>query len=214
MAFLGFLKKKKESNEPAADIEQDLNMPAMPGEGASDIYSDLPSFPEKAESDELLPPIQPGAAEEPFSGPAKKLEIPPAPEAAPSFEDEPSLKEGFTMPPPPEPAEKPKFSLDQTAGPVEDAVPKEEKRYIPQPLFEGDLEIVPDKLPFLKAHELRQVLTDLNALQASVRQSQDVTSMKHIEQLEDAAYEKWYRAVEGLQRRLMIADKLLSKTQG
>ena len=209
MGLFDFGKKKKAQETPGLGGEGD--MPPMPESNAKDVFSDLPTFPEK-HGGTLMPPAHPddvNAHDIPKNPPLpKKEEMPIPPQITNPVEKHemaPMMHEHHISPP--------KMPKDDHLAPpkLDHSIPDVPHSFYHNDHFEPQREF-PDSLPFVKAYELRDILKAMIDLQNSVRRTQNHAAMKPINETESEVYQRWHRSLENLQRKLMLSDKLFEKT--
>jgi hypothetical protein len=218
MGLFSFLSKKK---EPAIEpVSPDMGVPMPTSNENPDIYADLPAFSEKSAGEELLPPLKPILHDASFAGikeenpiPAPSNEDLPTPPDFNGFGEEEDLSPSgpYTIPSIQEEtpaeaiqeAEVPALPEPPVAEPAQESVPD-----LPEPHeFEGKANIG----PYIRAYELRELFKDVNDLSASIKLAQDVIEIKQILSADAAAYERFHKTIENLQRKLMLAEKMFMK---
>ncbi len=213
MGLFGFLKRKKEKEEPAGAgfeaagsmIENELELPPPPPLTAHDIYSELPSLP----------------------GPQK----PVGPE--PGFRQKLEMPKPMMLPPPrPEayritPVEREIMPINMKESvPVSQhrqfEVPKpiEAPRQMPETPSEKLPELfAPEARPaakpvalhrpaFVRAHDFRALLEGLNAAARIAKPGKGLPgSLNELRARENEKLDKWHQTLEDLQRNLVIIDQ-------
>jgi hypothetical protein len=194
VGMLGFLKKREKETLPSQQEEKELEMPPLPPDIKSDSYADIPSFPDRGEEpdfklDTLEVPSELGDVE---TSKQETEGVPSLPEGA---------EEDEQLPPPPElksmmqePAQ------DDALPPMQPARPA---------VARPQLSSTAPSTIFVRAHRFRDILDDVAAVQASCREVQGDTHMKEIREDQEAGHDAFHEAVEGAQRKLLLADKML-----
>jgi hypothetical protein len=214
VGLFSFLGKKKPAEEIQGSADRGVPMPSS--QETPDIYADLPAFSEKSAGDELLPPLRPILQDTMpgISGPIPEMvgNQAPSPEeeelpVPPQFNDEEtSPTEPYTVPGISAPPE-----IQQPDVPAIPEPPAPEQGQESVPELPGSSSRRFATGPFIRAYELRQIIKDTNDLHASIRLVQDVAEINEILQVDAAAYDRFHKSIEGLQRKLMLAERMFMK---
>lgn len=201
MAFMSFLKKKKEIPRFEFPTAEELDVPPAPPSSA-----ELPEFPSFDE-------------EEPMQMEMQRPEPKPMmfkPEPKQSFEErmpimqKPELKQAQQKE---ETGYAPRFpelpSEDAEDEPtyqrrMPDSSNKEKGPYAER------THIHPDKPIFVHIDFFKGIYDDITVMRNTLKQNYEILGrMMDYKTDEDVEYEKWYKQVEDLQRKLMFVDKTL-----
>ena len=218
MGFLKFLKRSKEERLEAP-IE-DLDVPPMPPTGLKDEFPPMPKLELIREESEEVP-----AESEPYYEPEENApsfgtklkgqemeeqieepipfgEIPKPPEM-PSFEKKTKLQTpAFKKPAAPEISKKPKiFPADR----LERAAVKEERKILRH-------ETAPSRTIFVEVEKFREIRGHIRIIKEDLRNSDEaLLRLQDMKEIKDKEFDKWQKAVEDLQKKMIFMDKTLFK---
>ncbi|MBU4493108.1 MAG: hypothetical protein KKA61_01960 [Nanoarchaeota archaeon] len=224
MAMLDFLKKKKEEEEKT-DIKQEVQIPEP--QESEKMLTELPEFPTMAEEDfsplpkiESLSELEKSEIKIPLLGETavKKPVIYPEKNMAPEFGElkkeveEQEIEKEIELPPElgeefEEPRSREEFE------PLVSLKEEAEKRFVPKKIKTAEKRTFSPKKPvFVNVKSYQEISNGINLVTNILENSEEVVKrLDNIKIREDNELKKMYDSLDGLNKKIIAVDDILSK---